>query len=487
MIKPVKKLPEAVRDPLFTKIGTLADAEGIDIYVVGGYVRDFLLHNKSKKDIDFTLVGDGPAFARKLASQLPGKPKVTVYKNFGTALIKTDKYILEFVGARKESYVRNSRKPYVEPGTLEDDLKRRDFTVNALAIGLNRKNFGALLDPFNGLEDLKHRIIRTPLDPDITFSDDPLRMMRAARFAAQLHFDIHADTLRAMKKNKERIRIVSPERIVDELNKILLSEKPSEGLLILFETGLLEEILPEVVRLQGVEEVEGKTHKDNFYHTLEVVDNIARTDKNRNLWLRWAALLHDIGKPATKRYHPKNGWSFHGHELVGAKMVPGIFKRLHMPLNHSMKYVQKLIKLSSRPVALNEENVTDSAIRRLIHDAGDELEDLITLCMADITTKNPNRRKKYQSNLLRVKEKTVEVEERDRIRNFQPPVTGEIIMDTFGIKPSKTVGEIKDAIKEAILEGDIHNDFREAYQYMLKLGREKGLEIRKNLLDSPSG
>ncbi len=475
MTQDLSFVTQAVDRPLFHTISRVAENMGVKVYVIGGFVRDLFLTGVIKKDIDFTVVGDGPAFARALAKELKGASKVTVYRNFGTAMFKYGDRVLEFVGARKESYSRDSRKPQVEPGTLEDDLKRRDFTVNTLAVSLNQEDFGTLIDYFNGLEDIKQRIIRTPLDPDITFSDDPLRMMRAVRFVAQLHFRLEKRTKEAIRRNKERIRIVSPERIVDELNKILMADKPSEGLILLYETGLMDEILPEVSRLQGVEEVEGKTHKDNFYHTLEVVDNVARADREGNLWLRWAALLHDIGKPSTKRYHPKNGWSFHGHELVGAKMIPDIFKRLHLPLDKRMKYVRKLVRMSSRPIALTEENVTDSAVRRLVHDAGGELEDLMLLCEADITTKNPYRQKLYKENLRKVKKKIIEVEERDRIRNFQPPVSGELIMKTFGIPPSKTVGEIKDAIKEAILEGEIHNDFDEAYQYMLRLGKEKGL------------
>ncbi len=469
----------AVDRPLFHSVMQVAERQNVKVYVIGGFVRDLFLTGMIKKDIDFTVVGDGPAFAKALAEELKGTSKVVVYRNFGTAMFKHGDTVLEFVGARKESYNRNSRKPKVEPGTLEDDLKRRDFTINTLAVSLNREDFGTLIDYFNGLEDIKRRNIRTPLDPDITFSDDPLRMMRAVRFVAQLHFKLDPSTKQAISRNKARIRIVSPERIVDELNKILMAEKPSEGLMPMYETGLMEEILPEVSRLQGVEEVDGKTHKDNFYHTLEVVDNIARADKEGNLWLRWAALLHDIGKPATKRYHPKNGWSFHGHELVGARMIPKIFKRLHLPLDRRMKYVQKLVRMSSRPIALTEEGVTDSAIRRLVHDAGEELDDLMTLCEADITTKNPYRQKLYKNNLKKVKTKIIEVEERDRIRNFQPPVSGELIMETFGIPPSKTVGEIKEAIKEAILEGEIKNDFEEAFQYMLRLGRKKGLTPEK--------
>lgn len=472
-------LDAALKNPLFRRIGELGDELQIPVYVIGGYVRDYILTGAPKKDIDFVVVGDAIGFVEKLIRQL-GVKHFHVYRNFGTAMLRYGDFVLEFVGARKESYARHSRKPRVEPGTLEDDLKRRDFTINTLALGLNKDNFGQLINPFNGLKDLHDRIIRTPLDPDITFSDDPLRMMRAIRFATQLDFDIHPQTLRAINRNSERLQIVSPERIIDEFNKILLADKPSKGLKLLFETGLLDQFLPELSALQGVEEYEGKTHKDNFYHTLEVVDNIARADKEGNLWLRWAALLHDIGKPASKRYHPVNGWSFHGHEFIGAKMVPKIFRRLHMPMHRHMKYVQKLVKLSSRPIALTEEHVTDSAVRRLVMDAGNELEDLLTLCEADITTKNPVRKKRYLANLKAVRQKIKEVEERDRIRNFQPPVSGELIMKTFGIPPSKTVGEIKDAIKEAILEGEIRNDFDEAYQYMLRLGKEKGLKINED-------
>ncbi len=472
-------LEAALKNPLFRRIGELGDDLQVPVYVIGGYVRDYILTGAPKKDIDFVVVGDAIGFVEKLIRRL-GVKQFHIYRNFGTAMLRYGDFVLEFVGARKESYSRDSRKPRVEPGTLEDDLKRRDFTINTLALGLNKDNFGELINPFNGLKDLHDRIIRTPLDPGITFSDDPLRMMRAVRFATQLDFDIHPKTLEAISRYRERLQIVSPERIIDEFNKILLADRPSKGLKLLFETGLLDQFLPELSALQGVEEYEGKTHKDNFFHTLEVVDNIARADRGGNLWLRWAALLHDIGKPASKRYHPKNGWSFHGHEFIGGKMVPKIFRRLHMPMHRDMKYVQKLVKLSSRPIALTEEHVTDSAVRRLIMDAGDELEDLLTLCEADITTKNPVRKKRYLANLKAVRQKIKEVEERDRIRNFQPPVSGELIMKTFGIPPSKTVGEIKDAIKEAILEGEIRNDFDEAYQYMLRLGKEKGLEAKED-------
>ncbi len=468
--------------PVFDLIAETVEQTAIPAYVVGGYVRDALLTGKAKKDLDFVLLGDVKIFAEKIAEKLTGNPKITVYRNFGTAMVKKDDLILEFVTARKESYRPDSRKPYVKPASLEEDLKRRDFTINAMAVSLNRNDYGTLIDLFNGLQDLERKIIRTPTDPFITFSDDPLRMMRAVRFVAQLPgFQLSDETYEAIIANKERLKIVSAERITDEFNKILLSRKPSVGLKLLFETGLLDIFLPEVSALQGVDEVEGKTHKDNFYHTVQVVDNVAANDKEGNLWLRWAALLHDIGKPATKRFHPKNGWSFHGHELVGSKMVPKIFRRLHLPLGQPMKYVRKLVRLSSRPIALTEENVTDSAVRRLLFEAGNEFEDLMTLCEADITTKNKQRERRYKANLKKVMQKVKEVEERDRIRNFQPPVSGDVIMETFGIKPSLVIGEIKEAIKEAILEGEIPNAFEPAYRLMLQLGKEKGLEVKKNL------
>ncbi len=477
------KVSEILDLPVFELVSQTGKETEIPVYVVGGYVRDKLMGRHAEIDLDFVILGDVDHFVNHLKSKFKSKPKTAVYKNFGTAMLKTDDGVLEFVTARKESYSPQSRKPRVKPATLEEDLRRRDFTINALAVSLNAEDYGNLIDMFGGVNDLKRKIIRTPTDPKITFSDDPLRMLRAVRFATQLQFRLSDETYRAIVQNKDRLKIVSPERIVDELNKILLTDKPSVGFKLLFETGLLEVFFPELTALHGVEEVEGKTHKDNFYHTLQVVDNITALDDSKNLWLRWAALLHDIGKPATKRYHPKNGWSFHGHELVGSKMIPKIFRRLHMPLNQNMKYVQKLVRLSSRPIALTEENVTDSAVRRLLFEAGDEFEDLMKLCEADITTKNKQREQRYKRNLKKVMEKVKEVEERDRIRNFQPPVSGEMIMETFGIKPSKTVGEIKEAIKEAILEGEIPNEFEAAYKYMLKLGLEKGLQVQKNLLD----
>ncbi|CAL67248.1 CCA tRNA nucleotidyltransferase [Christiangramia forsetii] len=466
---------KALHHKIFNVISEAAEDLSVDAYVIGGFVRDHILERGEPKDIDIVAVGSGIELAKKVSEKLPNKPKVQVFKNFGTAMLRSEDMEIEFVGARKESYRKDSRKPIVEDGTLEDDQNRRDFTINALALKLNKDGFGDLLDPFNGYDDLKKKIIKTPLDPDITYSDDPLRMYRAIRFASQLNFMIEAESLKAIKANNERIKIISKERIVDELNKIMLSDKPSKGFALLYKTGLLKKIIPELTALAGIDEVEGQTHKDNFWHTLEVVDNIS--ENTDDLWLRWAALLHDIGKAPTKKFHKKIGWTFHGHEFVGAKMVYKLFKRLRLPLNEKMKFVQKMVLMSSRPIAIADDHVTDSAVRRLIFDAGDNIEDLMTLCEADITTKNPKRFKKYHNNFKLVRQKIQEVEERDHVRNFQPPVSGEEIMQTFGIKPSREVGLIKDAIKEAILEGNIPNEYEAAREFMLKKGEKLGLEV----------
>ena len=465
----------ALNNTIFEVISRASQELNIESYVIGGFVRDLLLQRGSKKDIDVVAVGSGIELALKVSELLPKKPKVQVFKTYGTAMLRFEDTDIEFVGARKESYNHDSRNPIVENGTLQDDQNRRDFTINALALSLNPSNFGELLDPFAGISDLESKTIKTPLDPDITFSDDPLRMLRGIRFATQLGFDIHPESLASITKNAERVKIISGERIVEELNKILLTEKPSLGFLLLYKTGLLELILPELTALNQVEEIEGHTHKNNFYHTLEVVDNIC--PNTEDVWLRWAALLHDIGKAPTKRFNKKQGWTFHGHEFLGGKMVKKIFERLHMPLNHKMKFVQKMVVMSSRPIVLAQDTVTDSAVRRLVFDAGEDVENLMTLCEADITTKNPNKFKKYHSNFEIVRKKIVEVEARDHVRNFQPPISGEEIMELFNLKPSREIGILKEAVKEAILEGEIQNEYQAAYEFILKKGAKLGLKI----------
>jgi len=466
------QLANQLSHPIFEVIRDAVQNERV--FVIGGFVRDLLL-GRPCKDIDIVIEGSGIELAEKIAEKV-NATKVSVFKNFGTAMIKLkDGYEIEFVGARKESYDRNSRKPTVENGTIEDDQKRRDFRINALAISLNKATYGDLVDPFGGVTDLKNKLIKTPLEPGVTYSDDPLRMMRAIRFASQLGFNIHHTSLSAIRENKERISIISQERITSELNKIILSNVPSIGFKLLYNTGLLDIIFPEMVALYGVEFIDGKGHKDNFYHTLEVLDNIApNTD---NLWLRWAAIMHDIAKPPTKRFDKKVGWTFHSHEVVGSKMVKPVFKRMKLPLDSSMQYVRKLVFLHLRPIALTNPNTKDAAYRRMLFEAGEDIDDLLKLCRADITSKNENKVQRYLQKFDKVEERIIEIEENDRIRNWQPPISGEIIMKTFGIKPCYEVGKIKSDIKDAILEGTIKNDFDEAFEYMISLGDKLGLKV----------
>ncbi len=456
--------------PIFRRIGRIADSLGVRAYVVGGYVRDYYLQRPST-DIDVVVVGSGIQVAQAVADEL--HTHVSVFKTFGTAMLRADGVEVEFVGARKESYTADSRKPAVEQGTLDDDQRRRDFTINALAWSLNQSDFGTLIDPFCGMEDMRDMLIRTPCDPDITFSDDPLRMMRAIRFATQLRFDIYPDTFDAICRNKERIRIVSHERIATELNKIVAAPHPSYGFDLLERTGLLALIFPELQALKGVERIGKHAHKDNFIHTLKVLDNVA--EKSDDLWLRWAAILHDIAKPQTKAYDAHVGWTFHSHETVGSKMVPQIFRRMKLPMNEHMKFVQKMVFLHLRPIILSEDQVTDSAVRRLLFEAGNDIESLMTLCEADITSGIDAKVRRYLANFQLVRSKLKDLEERDRIRNFQPPITGEIIMQTYGLSPCRAIGEIKEQIKNAILDGVIHNDYNEAYALMEQLAAERGL------------
>lgn len=467
---------EHLSHPVFKVVSQVVAEEGLEAYVIGGYVRDLLLDRPSK-DIDIVVIGNGMDLAQKAGARLRVK-KVSYFKNFGTAQFIYKDLDVEFVGARKESYREDSRKPVVEDGNLSDDQNRRDFTINALALRLHPDGYGDLIDPFNGLKDLEDQILRTPLDPDQTYSDDPLRMMRAIRFATQLDFKIETKSLESISRNAGRLKIISHERIMDELNKIILAENPSRGFKLLFSTKLLHEFFPEMVALYGVETINGKAHKDNFYHTLEVLDNISKDTEN--LWLRWSAILHDIAKPPTKKFDKEAGWTFHGHEELGARMVPRLFKRFKLPLDNKMKYVQKLVRLHLRPIALVQGHVTDSAVRRLLFEAGDDIDDLMILCNADITSKNEYKVKKYQDNFKRVKEKLVAVEEKDRVRNFQPPVDGAYIMETFGIGPCEAIGTIKTRIKDAILEGEIENDFQQASALMFRIGKELGLETKKS-------
>jgi len=469
-------LSQHLTHPVFKVASEIVTEKGLQAYVIGGYVRDLLLERPSK-DIDIVVIGNGLDLAKACAEKLRVK-KVSLFESFGTAQFVYKDLDVEFVGARKESYRKDSRKPIVEDGSLEDDQNRRDFTINAMALSLHKDNFGELIDPFGGIEDLEKGILRTPLDPDTTYSDDPLRMMRAVRFAAQLDFKIEQSSLVSIKNNADRLNIISKERISDEVNKVILCDKPSRGFDLMFSTHLLHQFFPEMVALYGVETRNGKSHKDNFYHTLEVLDNICETTDD--LWLRWAAIMHDIAKPPTKRFDNRVGWTFHGHEDVGARMVPKIFARMKLPMDAKMKYVQKLVRLHLRPIALVKGFVTDSAVRRLLSDAEDDVDDLMKLCNADITSKNEHKVKKYKENFDSVKAKLLTVEEKDRVRNFQPPISGQLIMETFGLKPCAAVGKLKEVIKEAILEGVIQNDADEAFRYMLKLGKEMGLETNKD-------